>query len=36
MEWRTKDPDDTVRHEPSDLDLHYLHRCLFGLQGLKG
>ena len=30
------DPDETARHEPSHLDLHCLHRCLFWSAGLKG
>ena len=32
------DPDEMARHEPSHLDLHCLHSCLYwsiGLSGLK-
>ena len=30
------DPDETVRYEPSHLDLRCLQKCLFGSVGLKG
>ena len=28
------DPDETAHYEPSHLDLHCLHKCLFGLKWL--
>ena len=29
------EPDETARDEPSHLDLHFLHRCLFLSAGLN-
>ena len=29
------DPDETAHYEPSQLDLHCFHRCLFWSAGLK-
>ena len=29
-------PNEMARYEPSHLDLHYLHRCLFGSAQLEG
>ena len=30
------DPDETARHEPSHLDLHFFHKYLFWSTGPKG